>query len=176
MTGVDRNQTTTGRGYGFTPSGRISPYFDGVELAGGRGYRSHGRTYVPWSYPADAARQYKAVTQGVTLWDTACERQVQIKGARALEFADRLVTRNLRKLKPGRCTYTFVCNQFGVVLSDPVLLRVDEETIWLSQSKDDLFHWANASALHTDFGVEVSIPVPGLVPVAACKPSAMQEY
>jgi aminomethyltransferase len=158
MNDARRFETTTGRGHGFAASGRISPYFEGVEQAGGRGYRKHGPTYVPWLYPEDGERQYRAVTEGVTLWDTACERQVQVRGKRALEFVDRLVTRDMRKVRPGRCTYTFVCDQFGVILCDPVLLRVDEETIWLSQSKTDLFHWMNAFALNSELGVEVTFP------------------
>lgn len=139
--------TTTGKGHGFSADGRISPYFDGVEQAGGQSYRSHGPTYVPWSYPHSAEEQYRALTERVTLWDTACERQLQIRGKDALTFADRLVTRDLSKLQPGRCTYTFVCDEDGTVICDPVLLILDEETVWLSQSRTDLALWAKAIAL-----------------------------
>jgi aminomethyltransferase len=135
--------------------GRVSPYLEGVELAGGGGYRLHFNTFVPWVYPEDAAEQYRAVTERVTLWDTATERQLELRGADAIAFADYLVTRNLRRFEPGRCTYTFLCDQRGVVICDPVLLVVDEETVWLSISGTDAILWANAIALHTDFDVEV---------------------
>jgi glycine cleavage system aminomethyltransferase T len=135
--------------------GRVSPYLEGVERAGGGGYRLHFNTFVPWVYPEDAAEQYRAVTERVTLWDTATERQLELKGADAIAFADYLVTRNLRGFEPGRCTYTFLCDQRGVIICDPVLLVVDDETVWLSISGTDAILWANAIALHTDFDVEV---------------------
>ena len=133
----------------------MSPYLEGVERAGGGGYRLHFNTFVPWVYPEDPAEQYRALTERVTLWDTATERQLELKGADAVAFADYLVTRNLRGFEPGRCTYTFLCDQRGVVICDPVLLVVDEETVWLSISGTDAFLWVNAIALHTDFEVEV---------------------
>ncbi len=151
---------TGATGYGFLPSGRVSPYFDGVERAGGHGYDRHFNTYVPWRYPEDTAEQYRAITERVTLWDTACERQIRIQGRDALAFADRLVTRDLRGLKPGRCTYSFVCDESGFIIGDPVLLMVDEETIWLSISCTDLLLWVKGVAIGSGAAVTVDeVPV-----------------
>jgi glycine cleavage system aminomethyltransferase T len=135
--------------------GRVSPYLEGVERAGGGDYRLHFNTFVPYLYPEGAAEQYRAVTERVTLWDTATERQLELRGRDALAFADYLVTRDLRSYEPGRCTYTFLCDQRGVVICDPVLLVVDEGTVWLSISGTDAMLWVNAIALHTSFDVEV---------------------
>ncbi|MDX6618692.1 MAG: hypothetical protein QOK36_1078 [Gaiellales bacterium] len=135
--------------------GRVSPYLEGVDRAGGGDYRLHFNTFVPYSYPESAAEQYRAVTERVTLWDTATERQLELKGSDALAFADYLVTRDLRRYEPGRCTYTFLCDQRGVVICDPVLLVIDESTVWLSISGTDALLWVNAIALHTPFDVEV---------------------
>jgi glycine cleavage system aminomethyltransferase T len=135
--------------------GRVSPYLEGVERAGGGDYRLHFNTFVPYLFPEDAAEQYRAVTERVTLWDTATERQLELSGKDALAFADYLVTRDLRSFQPGRCTYTFLCDQRGVVICDPVLLVIDEETVWLSISGTDAILWVNAIALHTSFDVEV---------------------
>src|SRR5664279_1971271 len=79
--------------------GRVSPYLEGVERAGGRDYRLHFNTFVPYVYPEDAAEQYRAVTDRVTLWDTATERQLELRGRDALAFADYLVTRDLWRYK-----------------------------------------------------------------------------
>jgi glycine cleavage system aminomethyltransferase T len=135
--------------------GRVSPYFEGVERAGGGDYRLHFNTFVPYVFPDNAAEQYRAVTERVTLWDTATERQLELRGKDALAFADYLVTRDLESFQPGRCTYTFLCDQRGVVICDPVLLVIDEETVWLSISGTDAILWVNAIALHTRFAVDV---------------------
>jgi aminomethyltransferase len=133
----------------------VSPYLEGVDRAGGGDYRLHFNTFVPYSYPESAAEQYRAVTERVTLWDTATERQLELKGSDALAFADYLVTRDLWRYEPGRCTYTFLCDQRGVVICDPVLLVIDESTVWLSISGTDALLWVNAIALHTPFDVAV---------------------
>jgi glycine cleavage system aminomethyltransferase T len=135
--------------------GRVSPYFEGVERAGGGDYRLHFNTFVPYVFPANGAEQYRAVTERVTLWDTATERQLELSGTDALAFADYLVTRDLKSFQPGRCTYTFLCDQRGVVICDPVLLVIDEETVWLSISGTDAILWVEAIVLHTPFDVKV---------------------
>lgn len=139
--------TTTGGGHGFSAAGRISPYYEGVQRAGARAYTRHLCTYVPWQFPHDPLEEYRAVTERVTLWDTACERQIQIRGKEALAFADTLVTRDLRGFSAGRCTYTFVCHDDGRIIGDPVLLVVDDETVWLSISSTDLVLWVKGIAL-----------------------------
>ena len=147
--------TTTGSGHGFTATGRISPYFEGVQRVGAGGYTRHLCTYVPWQFPQDPLEQYRALTERVTLWDTACERQIQIRGKDAIAFADRLVTRDLSRLGPGRGTYTFVCDDDGRIIGDPVLLVVDAETVWLSISSTDLALWAKGIAIGSGAAVVV---------------------
>ena len=148
-------ETTTGAGHGFRATGRISPYFEGVERAGGGGYLQHLMTYVPWRYPESAAEQYRAVTERVTLWDTACERQIQVRGPDALAFVDRLSSRDLSRLEPGRCRYTFLCDESGAIVGDPVVLRIDAETLWLSISSTDLLLWVKGLALGSGAAVAV---------------------
>ena len=64
--------------------GRVSPYLEGVERAGGGDYACTSNTFVPCAYPEGAAEQYRAVTERVTLWDTATERQLELRGRDAL--------------------------------------------------------------------------------------------
>src|SRR5687767_12737742 len=114
------------------PQARISPYFEGVERAGGRSYSVISHCYTPWDYGESPEVEYRSLTEDVTLWDTHCERQVQIVGDDARAFADYLVTRDLASLDVGRCTYCFMCDEAGTVITDPVVLMVDERTVWLS--------------------------------------------
>lgn len=162
--------TTTGAGQGFRPAGRISPYFEGVQRAGGGGYDRHLNTYVPWRYPEDPAEQYRAVTERATLWDTACERQIRIRGRDALALADRLVTRDLRGFAPGRCAYGFVCDEAGFIIGDPVLLMPEEETIWLSISSTDLLLWVKGLALGS--GAEVTVDEAPVAPLQLQGPAS----
>lgn len=147
---------TTGAGHGFRANGRISPYFEGVETAGGRDYTKEFNTYVAWTCDLDRAEQYRALTERVVLWDTASLRQIQVTGVDAITLADYVLTRDIRRLTPGRCAYAFVCDARGVIICDPVVLVIDENTVWFSVAGTDLELWLRGIAIGRDLKVEIS--------------------
>jgi glycine cleavage system aminomethyltransferase T len=137
---------------------RISPYYEATERSGVSTYDMWSHAYVAAEYPVSMEDQYKAVTQGVCIWDTHTERQMQVKGRDAIAFSDTLVCKDLTKLEPGRCTYTFVTDSNGEILVDLVMLIIDEETVWFSHVDADILLWARAHADHSDLDVEVTEP------------------
>ena len=60
--------TTTGGGHGFTATGRISPYFEGVQRVGAGGYTRHLCTYVPWQFPPRASRSLQSLPKSNRSW------------------------------------------------------------------------------------------------------------
>ena len=56
--------------------------------------------------------QYWAVRTGVILRNTG-EFPVEISGPDALKFANYVFTRNIEKIRPGRCSYQFACYHDG---------------------------------------------------------------
>lgn len=147
---------STGTRHGFRANGRISPYFEGVEAAGGRAYTKEFNTYVAWSFGISAAEQYRALTERVTLWDTSSLRLVQVAGPGARALSDYVLTRDLRAVTPGRCVYGFICDQRGIIICDPVVLVIDEETLWFSVAGTDLGLWLQGIAIGGGFGVDIS--------------------
>jgi glycine cleavage system aminomethyltransferase T len=142
----------------FHPGVKRSPYFDAAQRAGAAAYMVYNHMYMPAHYGREPAEDYAAVTTGVALWDVGGERQLQLRGADALRFADYLVTSDVSGLEPGRCKYTFCCDDDGRVICDPVLLVPEEGTVWLSHGPVDLLLWARGIALHEDYDVEVTEP------------------
>jgi glycine cleavage system aminomethyltransferase T len=140
----------------LAPARWISPYFEGTRRAGARQFSATPHAHVPWDYGNRPDEEYRAVTERVVLWDTHSERQIAIRGRDAIAFADYVVTRDMTRIEPGRCTYTFVCDQHGRIICDPVALVLDEATVWLSVAGTDLELWLKAIALHTDHDVDVS--------------------
>lgn len=147
---------STGTRHGFRANGRISPYFEGVEAAGGHAYTKEFNTYVAWSFDISPAEQYQALTERVTLWDTSSLRLVQAAGPDARALADRVLTRDMRAVKPGRCVYAFACDPRGIIICDPVVLVTDEETIWFSVAGTDLGLWLRGIAIGAGFDVDIS--------------------
>jgi glycine cleavage system aminomethyltransferase T len=140
---------------GLSPARWISPYFDGTLRAGARRFSCTPHAHVPWDYGNAPSEEYRAVTERVVMWDTHSERQIAIVGSDAIRFADYVVTRDMTKLEPGRCTYTFVCDARGKIICDPVALMRDEQNVWLSVAGTDLELWLKGVALHTDLDAEV---------------------
>ncbi len=154
---------TTGTGQGFEARGRISPFFDCANAAGARAYKRHLNSYMPWAYGEGAEEQYQALHSAATLADVHSLHVIQIKGADALAFADRLVTRDISKMQPGRSSYVFLCDEEGMVLADPVMLLLDAETIWMTVGTVALELWVRGAALFAGYDVQTTcVPAPSV--------------
>ena len=88
----------------FTPRIRKSPFFAATERYGCKAYTSYNRTLLPLYYESPVADFWRLV-EHVTLWDVACERQVEITGPDAARFTQLLVPRNLDACAIGQCKY-----------------------------------------------------------------------
>lgn len=136
---------------------RRSPYFARTEAEGATEYLTYNHMYMPMSYGRAPGVDYRALTEGVTLWDVGAERQTELLGPDAVRFADYLTTRSMEDMEPLQARYTLCCDESGQILCDPVML-VLEDRVWLSHGTVDLTLWAKGIALHSDFDVEVSEP------------------
>ena len=138
---------------------RKSPYWHLSERHGCWAYTVLSNLYHPRAYvaPEDGGlfKEHEYLTQAVTLWNVAAERQIAIKGPDAEAFANRLVTRELKgKIPVGKARYTIVCNEDGGIVNDPVLLRVAEDEIWLSTHTEVLFY-AQGVRVHSGYDVRI---------------------
>jgi glycine cleavage system aminomethyltransferase T len=139
---------------------RKSPFWHLSERHGCWAYTVYNHMYHPRAYVQLAEggplKEYKYLINGVTLWNVAVERQIQIKGPDALAFADLLVTRDLASKCPvNRARYVILCDERGGIINDPVLLRVAEDEIWLSISDSDVLLWAKGVNLNAGYDVRI---------------------
>ena len=143
-----------------------------LELAHPENMKSH-----PWSYmelPLDPEyslynkrmtpeylnnitpdEQYWAVRSGVILRNTG-EFPVEISGPDTLNFANYIFTRDIKKIRLGRCSYQFACYHDGGIITDGVMLHFNNEKLWMAQADGDLLNWYLANA--KDFDVKVTDP------------------
>ena len=98
--------------------------------------------------------QYWAVRTDVILRNTG-EFPVEISGEDAFKFANYIFTRDINKIKPGRCSYQFACYHDGGMITDGVMLHFFNK-LWMAQADGDLFNWYLAHA--KDFDVKISDP------------------
>ena len=84
------------------------------------------------------------------------EYVLEFSGPDAEALLDKLFTKDISKMKAGRCGYGLACYEDGGLLVDGVLLRLAEDRFWYAQADGDFYSWARAHAT----GMDVSITDP----------------
>lgn len=138
---------------------RKGPYWHLSQEAGCWCHSVYNRIYHPRAYikPEDGGlmKEYEYLTQHVTMWNVAVERQIQVKGPDAEKFVDMVITRKASSCAPMKARYVILCNQYGGVLNDPVMLRPAEDEFWFSLSDSDLEMWLQGVNAFGKYDVEI---------------------
>lgn len=129
----------------------------------------HNHMYHLLHY-GDPVAEYWALVEGVTIWDVAYQRQVEVRGPDAMAFVQSIVTRDLSSHEVGQAKYAFMTNAAGGIIGDPVILRLDEDRFWLSAADADIHLWCQGLAHGAGF--DVAISVPDVAPVQVQGPQA----
>jgi len=98
--------------------------------------------------------EYFAVRSGCAVMDLTPMEKYRITGKGAREFLDRLVTRDISRLRPGRVTYVAWCNDEGKVIDDGTLFQLGERDYRLCSQHHQL-DWLLMSSMGFDVHVEV---------------------
>jgi aminomethyltransferase len=141
----------------FGPWYRKSPFFEKTLEAGCSAYDIYNHMYLP-GYYADPVEEYWALLNGVTIWDVAVERIVEITGPDASSFMNMLTCRDLTKCAVGQGKYVLITAEDGGIINDPVLLRVEENRWWLALADSDAGLWARGVAVASRLNVTVREP------------------
>jgi glycine cleavage system aminomethyltransferase T len=148
---------------------RRSPYYDSTVAEGVTAFSTYNHMLMPMSY-GDPDAEYRRLTEGVALWDVGCERQVEVVGMDAARLVQALVPRKIADLLVGAGWYVPVCDHRGVLINDPVLLRLAEDRFWFSVADLDLLYWVRAIAAERRMDVQVFEP--DVSPLAVQGPKA----
>ncbi len=155
--------------FAIGPRVRKSPFFDAAVAAGVTRFTTYNHMYMPVSY-GDLEAEYWRLKQGVTFWDVACERQVEIVGPDAAALAQYLSPRDLTRCTSGQGKYVLLCNHAGHLINDPVLLKLNDERFWFSIADSDVLLWVRAIA--AERGYKAQVREPDVSPLAIQGPKA----
>lgn len=142
----------------LSPRLRKSPYFEKTVEQGVCEFTVYNRMLMPLYYSEGFDVEYKALTEDVAVWDVAAERQVELLGPDAHKLAQQLTCRNISKIKRGKCVYAIMTDDDGIVVNDPVLLKLAEDRYWFSIADSDVVLWAKGIALGQNLDVKVFEP------------------
>ncbi|HWX79860.1 MAG TPA: aminomethyltransferase family protein [Steroidobacteraceae bacterium] len=132
-------------------------------------------SFIPWAgYTTvdvftTAEQEYFAIRNAATLYDLTPMIKYRVIGRDAVAFLNRLVTRDVAKLKPNRVAYCVWCNDAGHLIDDGTLFRLgdSEYRICTAQRQID---WLLDSAL--GFEVQISEVTEQLAALAVQGPTS----
>ncbi len=105
----------------ISPSRRLrrTPFSDGVEAAGVKAYKVYNHMLLATMF-RPIQEDYHHLKSAVSIWDVACERQIELCGPDAGRLMQMLTPRNLRSMLAGQSFYVPIVDETGGMLNDPV--------------------------------------------------------
>jgi aminomethyltransferase len=116
-------------------------------------------SFIPWAgYTTvdvftTVEQEYFAIRNGTSLYDLTPMVKYRIVGAGASRFLNRLVTRDIRKLKPGKVAYCLWCDDNGHLIDDGTVFCLSDSEYRLCTAERQL-DWLLDSAI--GFDVEIN--------------------
>lgn len=132
-------------------------------------------SFVPWAGYTTVdvfttmEQEYFAIRNATTLYDLTPMVKYRIAGPDARGFLNRLVTRDLRKLKVNRVSYCVWCNDAGNIIDDGTVFRLAESEYRLCTAERQL-DWLLDSAI--GFDVQISEVTAGIAALAMQGPTS----
>jgi len=111
-----------------------------------KGYSSADAFYEP-------DLEYFAIRNSTAVFDLTPMTKYRISGPDSLEYINRLVTRDMQKIKPGRVAYAVWCNDQGQVIDDGTIFHLQEGEYRLC-SQERHFAWLTAAAIGFDVTIK----------------------
>jgi aminomethyltransferase len=157
--------------FGITPSARLrpSPYYAATLAEGVVAFTTYNHMLMPTSFGHPEAEYWRLI-HGVSMWDVAVERQVELRGADAGRLVQILCARDLSRCVVGQGKYVPLCNHDGTLINDPILLKLADDHYWLSIADSNIWFWARAIA--AERGLRVTVGEPDVSPLAIQGPKA----
>jgi dimethylsulfoniopropionate demethylase len=148
---------------------RSTPFRFFNEAQGVKTYTVYNHMLLPTVFHS-VEDDYWHLKKHVQIWDVACERQVEISGPDAARLVQWMTPRDLRNAAPLQCLYAPLTDERGGMVNDPIVIKLDAETYWLSIADSDVLLWAKGLALGRGF--DVAIREPDVWPLAVQGPKS----
>jgi aminomethyltransferase len=107
------------------------------------------------SYEVHHEREYNAIRNAAALIDVSPLFKYRISGRDATRLVDRVVTRDVPKMKTGQVSYTHWCDGRGKVIDDGTVSRLAENHFRVTAA-DPTLHWLQAVGRGFDVQIEDS--------------------
>ncbi|MSO81759.1 MAG: aminomethyl transferase family protein [Acidobacteria bacterium] len=108
-------------------------------------YREWSGYHAVSSYETHHEHEYSAIRHAAALIDISPLFKYRVSGPDATRLVDRVITRDARQMRVGQVWYTPWCDEYGKVIDDGTVARLDEETYrWTAA--DPSLRWLRQNA------------------------------
>ena len=120
----------------------------------------HSLNYREWSgyytvsvYEVHHEHEYNAIRNAAALIDISPLYKYLISAKDATKLVNRVITRDINKVKPGQVIYCCWCDEQGMVIDDGTITRLDENKYrWTAA--DPSLRWFRQNGLNMDVQIE----------------------
>lgn len=121
-----------------------TPFHDRVEELNRTSLWSHWAGHlVVEKYQMSEKFEYFAIRNSAAIFDTSPLYKYRVFGRDAEAFLAGVLTRDIRKCRPGQAQYTIWCDDRGFVVEDGVILRTSPDEFILTAAEPNLSYFRN---------------------------------
>ena len=116
-------------------------------------YREWSGYYTPSVYEMHHEHEYNAIRNAAAAIDISPLYKYVITGKDATKFVNRVITRDVNKVKPGQVIYACWCDEQGKVIDDGTVTRLTESSYrWTAA--DASLRWFHQNSIGMDVQIE----------------------
>ena len=153
---------------------RSTPYTKRIEEYGVQSYTVYNHMILPASFKG-VEEDCLHLKNNVQVWDVSVERQVQFKGPDAAKLTQLITCRDLSNAKDYLCYYAPIIDEKGKILNDPLIMKVSDDTWWLSIADSDVILFAKGLAIGKNYKVNIIEPNVDIMAIQGPKSFALTE-
>ncbi len=116
-------------------------------------YREWSGYYTVSSYEVHHEHEYNAIRNAAALIDISPLYKYLITGKDATRLVNRVITRDINKVKPGQVIYCCWCDEQGMVIDDGTITRL-EKNKYRWTAADPSLRWFHQNGLNMDVQIE----------------------
>jgi aminomethyltransferase len=116
-------------------------------------YREWSGYYAVSAYESHHEHEYNAIRNAAALIDISPLFKYRVSGKDATRLVDRVITRDVTKMRIGQVWYTPWCDEDGKVIDDGTVTRL-EEHVYRWTAADPTLRWLRQNAVGLDVAIE----------------------
>jgi aminomethyltransferase len=116
-------------------------------------YREWSGYYTVSSYEVHHEHEYNAIRNAAALIDISPLYKYMVRGKDATKLVNRVISRDINKVKPGQVIYCCWCDEQGMVIDDGTITRL-EENKYRWTAADPSLRWFRQNGLNMDVQIE----------------------